>query len=176
MEFHVYSRQSIEALPPMSVGHLIISIRTPGDPRRVRLPVGECTRGVLHMQFHDLDRVPVDPIPILGGGPQPDHLVVNETTLFNDDHARELLAFVRAKRDELNGNAGLGAILVHCDAGWSRSPAVAAALGKVLFDQDDSWWFKAKTPNRRVYRTIIAVHQAELDADDALRLATGNVI
>ena len=50
------------------------------------------------------------------------------------------------------------AILVHCDAGWSRSPAVAAALTKSLLGQDDSHLFKAKSPNMLVYRTLLNVY------------------
>jgi len=168
MKFYVYSRQAIEAVPAMTDRHLIISIRTPGDPRPVRLRTNECTRGVLHLQFHDLDRIPEDHIPLLGSG-VPAHLVVDETTLFNEGHAKQMLDFVRRYKDDV------GAILVHCDAGWSRSPAVAAAVGKVLFQQDDAMWFKTKTPNMRVYRTILNVHQAQLDAA-AASSATGGAV
>jgi predicted protein tyrosine phosphatase len=154
MQFSVYSRQAIEAVARPMVRHLIISIRTPGDPRAVRLHPNECTRGILHLQFHDLEEIPADHIPILGtaGAPVPQHLVVDETTLFNEGHALQILDFVRSRAGDV------GEIQVHCDAGWSRSPAVAAALSKALFRQDDSVWFRTKTPNKRVYRMILDVH------------------
>ena len=44
---------------------------------------------------------------------------------------------------------------MHCDAGKSRSPAVAAALARVL-DGDDAHFFGGRyTPNMRVYRTLL---------------------
>lgn len=45
-------------------------------------------------------------------------------------------------------------LLVHCEAGLSRSPAVAAALNK-LYSGDDRYYFQRYTPNMLVYRRII---------------------
>lgn len=47
-------------------------------------------------------------------------------------------------------------LLIHCNHGMSRSPAVAAAIAKVKY-KDDSEWFTRKVPNRRVYRLMLAV-------------------
>jgi predicted protein tyrosine phosphatase len=47
-------------------------------------------------------------------------------------------------------------IIVHCDAGYSRSPAVAAALAKAL-DMSDEVYFSSGQycPNRHVYRMMM---------------------
>ena len=47
-------------------------------------------------------------------------------------------------------------IIVHCDAGYSRSPAVAAAIAKA-FGVDDEEYFSGGRycPNRHVYRTML---------------------
>lgn len=43
-------------------------------------------------------------------------------------------------------------LLIHCDAGISRSAGVAIQF---IIDNDDSFWFQTKHPNRLVYRTIL---------------------
>ena len=48
-------------------------------------------------------------------------------------------------------------IVINCEAGISRSAAVAAALSKVC-GQDDSEFFKRFHPNDLVYKTILFVH------------------
>ncbi len=42
-----------------------------------------------------------------------------------------------------------------CDAGMSRSPAVAAALGRVLNGDDSSFFAGRYRPNMRVYRMML---------------------
>jgi hypothetical protein len=48
--------------------------------------------------------------------------------------------------------------LVHCDAGMSRSPAVAAAISKVLTGDDSAFFGGRYRPNIRVYRTLLEAH------------------
>jgi protein-tyrosine phosphatase len=48
----------------------------------------------------------------------------------------------------------LGRVIVHCDAGYSRSPAVAAAIARVFLG-DDAWYFRRYLPNRRVHRMLL---------------------
>lgn len=45
-------------------------------------------------------------------------------------------------------------IIVHCEAGISRSAGVAAAISKWLFNTDEHF-FKSFYPNMSVYRTIL---------------------
>jgi len=45
-------------------------------------------------------------------------------------------------------------IMVHCLAGMSRSPGVAAAISRIKYGNDD-FYFKNYLPNTMVYRTIL---------------------
>lgn len=45
-------------------------------------------------------------------------------------------------------------VVIHCDAGVSRSPAVAAALSRHYLGYDDLY-FKQYRPNMHVYRTML---------------------
>lgn len=70
-------------------------------------------------------------------------------TLFNRDMAGQILDFYQQHSTKV--------VLIHCDAGQCRSPAVAAALSKI-FTGDDFQWFKPPyTPNSSVYRVIMEV-------------------
>jgi len=72
---------------------------------------------------------------------------------FSEDHANEILDFVNLHWDNVE------LFFIHCEAGQSRSPAVAAAIMKIK-GFDDSEWFKTKRPNAHVYRTILnAAHE-----------------
>ena len=47
-------------------------------------------------------------------------------------------------------------IIVHCDAGYSRSPAVAAAIVKAMGESDEVYFSSGEyCPNRHVYRTLL---------------------
>ena len=46
--------------------------------------------------------------------------------------------------------------MIHCDAGVSRSPAVAAALETIFYGRNDKW-FEDCCPNVLVYRMILEV-------------------
>lgn len=70
--------------------------------------------------------------------------------IFNENHAKEILAFVNKNIT----NPNLSAIITHCDAGVSRSKGMAAALSKILNEEDDKY-FKTGVPNRLVYSTIL---------------------
>jgi protein-tyrosine phosphatase len=49
--------------------------------------------------------------------------------------------------------------VVHCNAGYSRSPAVAAGLCKVMIG-NDRHLFRGKDPNLHVYRMMVKVGKA----------------
>ena len=88
--------------------------------------------GLLKLHFHDADEKAED---------------AEVLTLFSEAHADQILDFFNQHKD-------VDYILVHCTAGRSRSPAVAAAITKIL-GGDDSVWFRIKTPNALVYRTLL---------------------
>lgn len=45
--------------------------------------------------------------------------------------------------------------MVHCEAGYSRSPAIAAFIKKVFGDGDESFFFQHYGPNLLVYNKLI---------------------
>ena len=67
---------------------------------------------------------------------------------FNRYHSTQILEFIQDVWENID------CLLVHCEAGMSRSPAIAAAIDKI-YHGDDSFWFNTKTPNMLVYRTIL---------------------
>ena len=70
---------------------------------------------------------------------------------FTSALAAEILDFVASVWDKVD------VLLIHCDAGLSRSPAVAAALSRIYYG-DDGPWFELDFPNRLVYDVLVATH------------------
>lgn len=68
--------------------------------------------------------------------------------IFSYTHAEKIITFFKDVKDKID------ILLIHCEAGFSRSPAVGAALTK-LFLGDDSEFFKKYSPNLRVYKGIL---------------------
>lgn len=131
MELAVYSRGAIEAVSVIEAPHVIVSITTTRDDRAA-LPAGPSCAGVLRLVFADVDDV--------GGA----HIA------FDAEHARAVWDFVEQHRERVSR------IVLHCDAGISRSPAVAAAIARAL-GHDDAPFFRRYRPNMRVYRTLLEV-------------------
>jgi predicted protein tyrosine phosphatase len=134
MDFYVYSRSAIEACRPHEVAHVIVSI-TSGPSDVARLRPGPACRGVLRLVFADAE-APSEQFP--------------EAQLFSSEQAAQIWAFIQEHR------AAVERIVVHCDAGKSRSPAVAAALSRVLTGDDADFFGGRYQPNRRVYRLLLA--------------------
>jgi len=65
--------------------------------------------------------------------------------------AAEILDFVANVWDKVE------VLLIHCDVGLSRSPAVAAALSRIYYG-DDGPWLEFDFPNRLVYEVLVATH------------------
>lgn len=74
-----------------------------------------------------------------------DHLLIT------NEHAQQILDFVKKYESKKP------IIVCQCDGGLSRSVGCAAALDRI-YNNDDTYWFKFKTPNRLVYRTILNVY------------------
>jgi predicted protein tyrosine phosphatase len=138
MEFFVYSRDVIARVAPHDVPHVIVSI-TSGETDVARFPIPATCRGVLRLVFADLEPRAVD--------------ASSRALLFDEEHARRIWTFVLAHRSAIER------IVVHCDAGRSRSPAVAAALA-LAFGEDHETFFRQYTPNRHVYETLLATRPA----------------
>lgn len=131
MDFFIYSRGAIERVAPHDTPHLLVSITShPSD--QARLAPGPACLGLLRLSFVDADQ-PSEAHP--------------EETLFTPAQAAAIW-------DLLAAHPGAVRVVVHCDAGMCRSPAVAAALSKVLCGEDEDF-FRRYRPNRRVYRLLL---------------------
>jgi len=140
--------RAIEDRPPPDVPYAIVSIRTPGDTREVKLPTSALLRGVLTLSFYDLPDMPAETEAAVFS--QEPHL---RAGLFDGAMAQATLAFVQQHL------AVIEALWVHCDAGLSRSPGLAAGLlDTVLLSQDVAGdrriWHERG--NDRVYRCLRA--------------------
>lgn len=94
---------------------------------------------ILRLYFCDADRVGVD---VYGRK-------VTEDSLMNDYDAQKVCDFVKA-----NDNVD---IIVHCDAGISRSAGVAAAIMKYLTGSDMEIFKNGKyQPNMWCYRKVLS--------------------
>ena len=69
---------------------------------------------------------------------------------FDKSYAVRVWDFIK----EIEGKADV--LMLHCLMGNSRSPAIGAAIAKVL-DDDDMFYFNKHTPNMLVYRRMIDV-------------------
>lgn len=138
MDFVIHSRKLIESMPPPAVPHLVISITTsPLD--EAQLPATPACLGILRLAFFDSDLPPEEDEP---------------EGLFSRADARRIWDFV------LSHQAQVACVVLHCNAGVSRSPGVAAALARVLCG-DDADFFARYKPNSRVYRLLLDVYAAE---------------
>lgn len=135
MKFIVAGRNEIERGIAVRTPYVVISIADPGEPLpRIRKPTG--FRDVLFLQFHDAE-------PDDGLAPS------QKMVLMTESHAKAIWAFVRSYCKTV------GTIVVHCEQGMSRSPAVAAAICKVL-GGNEKLFFREYVPNRHVYDLLIA--------------------
>lgn len=135
MRYVVHTRATIQSVNPLEK-HVILSI-TDSDRPPLPLVPNHCCLGIRHVVFDDVD----------GGSGAVGRPVVP----FDAALARTILDFWREARA-----AGAETFYVHCNAGQSRSPAVAAALTR-LDGEDDDRWFRSRTPNRLVYRTLLEI-------------------
>ena len=125
------------------ISHIIISIRSP-KTETVSIPYNESNAGVLFTCFHDLDHMPKSEHVCLGS--------IKPYVLFDEEMAKEILCFVKLHENEID------LIVVNCEAGISRSAGVAAALSKILNDEDE-YFFKEYLPNMLVYRIMLETAQ-----------------
>ena len=126
IDFVVADREEAERGLPIRTPYIVISISDPTRPRPKLRPSALC-REVLSLRFHDSEPVAGFPLP-------------SEITLMTEQDAQAVWELVCRWREEIS------TILVHCEAGMSRSPAVAAAVCRGL-GQDDSGFFQDFQPN-----------------------------
>jgi predicted protein tyrosine phosphatase len=139
MDIFVYSRSALSMVAPHDVAHVIISITSSTDDV-ASLRIHPTCRGVLRLAFVDAE---VGSPPYIG------------SDLFSQEQARSIWDFVRQHVGQIER------IVVHCDAGVSRSPAVAAALSRVLNGDDAAFFGGPYRPNMHVYRTLLETHRRD---------------
>jgi predicted protein tyrosine phosphatase len=138
MKIAVCSRAVIENLQLPDVPHVIVSIRSPDGERVANIQTNALTLTVLRLCFYDMDRV----IP---------GYEEKESELFQPEQARQILALLKAYPETQH-------FIVHCEGGLSRSPGVAAAIAKIVDNNDDYYFKHYSGLNRRVYRMILNEH------------------
>lgn len=128
MQIHVSSREAVEGILSHLTGKVaIISVTDPDEPT-----VCDDHANILRLQFHDLDKI----------WPQ-----LTTVTYFDESAAEQIVDFVE-------NNKTVDHLIVHCEAGISRSPAIAAAICEHLNIYHS--FFKTHTPNTMVF-TILRV-------------------
>lgn len=127
----VLSRRDVKHLNP-DVPHVVISI---ADAAAIHPTLADSpTRlGLLRLAFDDVE-------------PKRKEYYGSKRAMTVDD-ARQIRAFVEAHLDVAE------LIVVHCDAGMCRSPAVAAALWRWL-ENGRGPFFETFRPNAHVFRTM----------------------
>ncbi len=134
MQLYVYSRDALARVRPHEVAHMIISVTSALDDV-ARFPIPSTCVGVLRLAFADLIPSGVD--------------ASTRSLLFTPAQAEQIWSFVDRHR------ANVERIVVHCDAGHSRSPAIAAALARA-FGLEHENYFRQYEPNQHVYDTMVA--------------------
>src|SRR5580698_8030751 len=110
MDILVYSRRAVDAAGPHDVPHFIISITSVATDLATLHP-NEQTLGLLRLGFPDY-ATPSEAYP--------------ESELFSRAQALQIWDLVARHREAAKR------AVIHCEAGISRSAAVAAALRRVL--------------------------------------------
>jgi predicted protein tyrosine phosphatase len=95
-------------------------------------------RGLLRLDFWDISK------------PSHRQIQANDLKLFSIDQANEVISFIDENWDNVEE------LLVHCEAGVCRSPAIAAAICHIKYGSGaEKHFFKEYSPNRWVYRRIL---------------------
>lgn len=115
MRFKVLNRAQVQAENTVSEPHIIISVYTPGDDAPEPL-ANEWTLAIHQLAFSDLDQEPGESL----------RWVYPEWKLFDQGQAQDLVRFVKKYPQAKT-------IVCHCDAGQSRSAAIADLRPTLLF-------------------------------------------
>ena len=141
MDFIITDRETIESGLLVQTSYVVISIRDPHKrPAKVHKQAG--LRDVLFLSFHDAE---------------PSHMMAlsGKIKLMTPKQAKQIHQFVDKHKEDV------GAIVVHCEQGMSRSPAVAAALCKTMGGDDKNFW-RDYQPNMYVYRLMLKAAEGKV--------------
>ena len=152
MDFIVMNRQRVEDGSYKQFLHefVMISMYSP-ELGEARLPDHPQLSAVLRVKCHDVDYNEAGEITAQRGFEAYDKILK-----FDKKMALDMINFIKDNKPAL--------VVVHCDAGLSRSPAVALALSEVFNDgaQVAKMYVKSfvggmQLYNRHIYRTILKV-------------------
>jgi predicted protein tyrosine phosphatase len=139
MKLQVFNREAFENYKT-NEPHISISITNPNSEPAKFINEKTSLLDKLELQFFDLDKD-------TGVFPY-------SRFIFTQSNARKILDFVIKYENKVK------TILVHCEAGISRSAGIAGALS-LIYNDDDEEFFNMYIPNRLVYRTILEVYYNE---------------
>ena len=127
IKFIILSRRMVENIAPYPGPHIIISVRTPGDPEEAQLPISDQTLATLRLVFmeeydHSEDK----------SWQEYHQKLIKQGHAFTEDTGRLVLDFAARYADDIE------AVIAHCDAGMARSPAISFALSKTVFSGYES--------------------------------------
>jgi predicted protein tyrosine phosphatase len=135
----VTDRESIEAGIAVRTRYVVISIHDSRSKKpKVRKQAG--LKEVLFLKFDDAEPSTLMELP-------------PSIKLMTAAHAKAAWDFLA-----LNQKA-IGTIVVHCEQGMSRSPAVAAAIARKLGIDETRFWDEHQ-PNRYVYELMVKIGAA----------------
>jgi len=143
MRIIVQSRDMIRELK-VDEPYIVISIYEPDDPEGpAKLKESKHLLDVLRLTFHDIDDAGTYRTLY------PNSAKAKKLVSISDAQAKEIVEFVTKHICDVE------VIVCQCDAGISRSSAVAAALSKCIHGVDD-FYFENYLPNMLVYRKVMA--------------------
>ena len=146
--FLILSRSEAKRIAPTKP-YIVISVTNPELPE-AELFQSPLLRGILRLQFHDIEEA--------------GQTIRNNVRMTVED-AKAILEFADRHKTEVSS------ILCQCEAGTSRSVAIAAALSRIL-QGEDKFFFANYSPNCWIYQTILETHalRADVGPDSNARL------
>ena len=143
MKVHVFTREQIETGIRIKPAYAVISIRNSGETRaKVKKQPG--LRDVLYLAFSGID-------PAHGAR------LERKIKYFTSAQADKICAFVQRHK------ADVGAFVVHCQQGKSRSPAVAAGISEALGMNARRFW-RTHTPSEYIFKVLSDAFQRNAEA------------
>lgn len=133
--FWVLGRYHAERVTPQEP-YIVISVTDP-QAAEVALPASPLCLDILRLRFHDKG----NRVGALGG-----------RVIIGEPEALSIIAFAEKHL------ADAKVVVCQCEAGLSRSAAIAAALSRIV-QQEDRFFFQRFAPNTWVYETILESHQ-----------------
>lgn len=145
MKFLILSRRAaLTVVPSLEISHAVISITDPDNRKPAQFTISDFTKDVLYIKCYDVDK---------GSANYFWYPERYKKGAFTKEQAVEILDFMEEVKDDID------TLVVHCDAGISRSSGVAAALSLIYTGTDKGIFMdKRYTPNMFMYRTILNIH------------------